>query len=93
MPDVLAALPRLTALRSLTVHTGGHNASTVANLSTLRWHPSLVELTLNHHHAGPKRPRPGLGTEELLPHRLTSLRMRGWGCMSCGLPINHMLAG
>ena len=63
----------------------------LGDLSALRSLPSLVDLTLLHHR------EPGLPTapvlEERLPERLTSLRMRDWGCRTAEQSLNVLLAG
>lgn len=79
---------RLTSLSSLTLQTAVHNSALLpAGLDALRWHPSLVDLELSRH--------TWAFLDRMLPHRLTSLRMKNWNFPGGGkgLSLVGMLAG
>ncbi len=77
---------RLTSLSSLTLQTAYHNSLQLQTIGALRWHPSLVQLTLS------QQAPPELYNEPL-PHRLTSLRMHACGEPFYPLPVCKMLDG
>lgn len=84
---------RLTSLRSLTLFTSRHNTQLLADLGVLHLHPNLAQLRLIHQQL-PRGRSPSLDhTQQLLPHRLTSLCMEGWGGPRAELPVTDMLGG
>ena len=78
---------RLTSLESLTLQSSDLNAAMLNDLGVLCRHPCLAHLELIHDRS------PGPSLTQLLPQRLTSLRMRNWGSAGHELPLSDMLAG
>ena len=92
--DVALASCRLTALRSLTLQTAGHNASMAAGLGVLRLHPSLVQLRLLHHRGEMRATTTAPIVGEIgLPVGLTSLQMKNWGCGTNKQSVDLLLDG